>query len=87
MSTLEERTKIKRDIDAAGICARLRNAESEAFALSIAENIFDRVKCQELFNAFHSTRPDLKQWEVQAIRGRAYTLARGVHHPLHWTQK
>lgn len=72
---------IQESIDAAGIVPVLRNADAEQFAQDIAGVIFDRQACQALFVTFHAAHPDLKAWEVQAIRGRAYSIAHDSQKP------
>lgn len=67
---------IDKAILAAGIVLPLRNPDAEKCAQDIAAVIYNPSARQAVFDAFHKTRPDLKQWEVQAIKDRVLCIAK-----------
>lgn len=66
---------IQQQIDAAGLVPVLRNAAAEKCAQDIAAVIHDKAARQAVFEAFAKAHPDLKAWEAQALRGRAFCIA------------
>lgn len=69
-------TQVAEQIAAAGIVPALRNADAEKCAQDIAAVIYSAGKRQAIFAAFHRARLDLKAWEAQAIRNRAFCIAK-----------
>ena len=72
---------IQEQILAAGIVPPLSNADAEKCAQDLADSIYDKKRRQAIYEAFCSTRPDLKDWEAQAIRNRALCLAKDALQP------
>jgi len=66
---------IQQQIDAVGLVPVLRNAAAEKCAQELAAVIHDKAARQAVFEAFAKAHPDLKAWEAQALRGRAFCIA------------
>lgn len=72
---------IEQQILASGIVPPLRNPDAEKCAIDLATVILDPVARQKVYSDFLATHPDLKAWESQAIRNRAFCIAREYSKP------